>query len=145
MVIDIEGVSLYIHDGKNSGIRLSKSLMEKIANNILKIHIIILENDINDSTKRNMKKISKKINVSILSEEELLDRIYSKDLRYSEYKNDKRFVFYNDLEKELRSIAVGVSNFLIVRNIELINDEDCSYYYEHNYYRFISDNYLQLG
>lgn len=50
-----------------------------------------------------------------LREDEFLDLIYAGKLRYSEFKHyEQRFLFYNDIDKELRSLLVGTTNFLIV-------------------------------
>lgn len=56
-----------------------------------------------------------------MDEDEFLEKIYNKELRYNDFKSgDNRFLFYYDLEKEIRSVLVGTTNFLVVDSI-------CSY------------------
>lgn len=59
-----------------------------------------------------------KINVRKITEETLLEGIGSKKYRYSESRLPERFLFYNDIVKELRSISVGTTNFLVCKSLK---------------------------
>lgn len=63
----------------------------------------------------------KSVLIQNMDEDEFLEKIYNKELRYNDFKSgDDRFLFYYDLEKEIRSVLVGTTNFLVV-------DSVCSY------------------
>lgn len=46
--------------------------------------------------------------------EKFSDDLISRKYKYSELKNENRFYLYNNLEREIRSIALGNSNFLFL-------------------------------
>lgn len=92
-----------------------KRLVSMLKERISKITLVLLEEetyleyeDINNK--------SSSLNVQILSEEVILDKINNKEFRYSESNSEGRYAFYNNVFKELRSVAVGTSNFLLIRD-----------------------------
>lgn len=60
----------------------------------------------------------KSVLIQNMDEDEFLEKIYNKELRYNDFKSgDDRFLFYYDLEKEIRSVLVGTTNFLVVDSV----------------------------
>lgn len=75
----------------------------------------------------------------ILTEEELLEKINLKEFRYCEQKEKDKFLFYYDCLKELRSISVGVTNFLVVASSRKLEDYEIGNEYDEELYFLTKD------
>lgn len=149
IVVDDEFVFL-LNQKENQNIELEDRLLKKLKIRLKEIEIIILDDDIkeqpvyiNDDIK-NSKQI---YNLKNLTTEKLIERVLNKELRYSEQNNDDRFLFYSDLEKELRSIIVGTSNFLLIRGVfskgkyQMLLDD---YYFDNDYMESLFTHEISL-
>jgi hypothetical protein len=75
----------------------------------------------------------------ILTEEELLKKIHLKEFRYSEQKEKDKFLFYYDCLKELRSVSVGVTNFLVVTSFRKLKDYEIGDEFDEELYFLTKD------
>ncbi len=96
-----------------------KRLVSMLKDRLSKITLVILEEEnylehdyLNEEGASRLA-----VKIQILPEETILDKINKKEFRYSEYNSEGRYAFYNNIFKELRSVAVGTSNFLLIRNL----------------------------
>lgn len=91
----------------------------------------------NESVKKIMDSYGYKY--EILTEEELLEKIHLKEFRYSEQKEKDKFLFYYDCLKELRSVSVGVTNFLVVANFRKLKDYEIGDEFDEELYFLTKD------
>jgi len=75
----------------------------------------------------------------ILTEEELLEKIYLKEFRYSEQKEKDKLLFYHDSLKELRSVSVGITNFLVVTSFRKLKDYEIGNKFDEESYFLTKD------
>lgn len=96
-----------------------KRLVSMLKDRLSKITLVILEEEsyLEDDYLNEEGADCLDVKIQILPEETILDKINNKEFRYSEYNSEGRYAFYNNIFKELRSVAVGTSNFLLIRNI----------------------------
>lgn len=122
MILKTKKLNYYIYSRDNLRFDFDDRIKNEIKEKLNDIEIIVLEEDIQAFGLT--RDLFIKANIVIQSSEEFKERLNKRELRYSEHKHNNRFMFYNDIEKELRSILVGTSNFLLIRAISLNNQED---------------------
>lgn len=138
MLIKTKYVDYYLYSDKEESFFLEPRLCEQLKKRLEQIEFIILKKDIDALFMDRLESEIKKRNITITDADTLIERINCGELRYSESKNEKRFLFYNDIEKELRSVIVGTSNFLLIRGIEGNKNGD-EYDFDYSYIDHLLD------
>lgn len=129
MLLITKELAFWLYSNCEQPFSLEERLLTKLEEKLKNIEIIILKEDYDEFPSRDIVKTVKNRKITMSTTEELIDRVNKGELRYSESKEDQRFKFYNNIEKELRSIIVGTSNFLLIRGIEdLTRDLEYNYY-----------------
>lgn len=90
----------------------NKENLKKIKKAFDKIELVYITHEL---IKENKAIIPSYINV--LTEDEVIEKVFNKKYRYSEAKNNARFMFYENILNEFRYLTTGGSNFFVIKSI----------------------------